>query len=59
MSKDQIVVHAKEEHDEGKKQNIGGDVEFVDMFKMPPRAFSSKDVGTSSWIKDRRSARAY
>jgi hypothetical protein len=49
MSKDQIGAHVEEEHVEEEKQNIGGDAEFVDMFETPPRASSSKDVGTSSW----------
>jgi len=49
MSKDQIGAHVEEEHAEEEKQNISGDAEFVDMFETPPRASSSKDVGTSSW----------
>jgi hypothetical protein len=49
MSKDQISVHAKEENNEGKEYNIGGDAKFTDMLETPPTASFLEDVGTSSW----------
>jgi len=52
LPKDQISVHAEEEHreeeEEKEKEEIGGDNEFINMFAMPPPTSSFKDVATSS-----------